>query len=219
MNKIIRGNTKVRKSVLLLSAAVIVAFGISMLISGCTGQTGSTGAAGPPGGGDLASINVTSFSIPTTSWVANGSPVITNYYFQSTFDSIADTKNVIVNVYFYDSVGHPNPTTWTALPYSRVDLFHNLYVLDTAKSDTVDELSYSWQQGSITINYSFLGPISSIQPKRSVFLYATAIPLAVMHKHPDINWKDPASVLALPQVQEALNKAKHTTESKAAAQR
>ncbi len=184
--------------------------GLSLFISGCTGPIGTSGSIGPPGGGDIASVNVTTFQIANNQWQSSGVGPGNYFYFQTTFDSISDPKNIIVEVYFNDSVGNQTNVYWTPLPYSKLDLFRTkTNVIDSTKSnDTVDELSYNWEQGSIMITYRFLNIATCIQPKRTVFLYATAIPVAVIKQHPGINWNDPKSVLSIPEVQAALKNAK-----------
>ncbi len=210
MNKTTGINHLKRTSVWLAGSFVLLAAAFTLFISGCTGSPGASGQAGPPGGGDFASVSVTTFAISATQWQGNGAPV-TSYSYSLSFDSIADSKNVVVNVYFNDSVNHPTPITWTAMPYSRLGLYSdsiNYFPSPKQNMDTVDELSYSWRQGSLKIIYSFLNIPICIQPKRSVYFYATAIPIAVIKRHPEINWNNPAAVRAIPEVQAAFNRTK-----------
>lgn len=201
--------TKARRKFQLAGFLVTIAAGFSFLLPGCTGNTGQPGAAGPPGAGNIAGVNIAMFTVSKGAWfVASGNP--TPYlFFPHAIDSINDLNNVIIEVYYNDST--KNGPIWTSVPSQGMQLFRKKNFRDTMRygTDTIDQLTYSWQPGAITVQYSFLGGLACIQPKRPVFFYVSVIPLKVIKMHPKTNWKDPYEVLNLPEMQAALNKAIH----------
>ncbi len=160
-------------SITILSAITLVSCEGPAGAAGAQGISGPTGAPGPQ-------PVIGNYTISDTAWVLSSS-VSNQYYYQLTDTAITDLSKDMINVF---AQGTTSPTAdYYPLPVTNI-LAAN------------DNLTYSYNQGTITFYYSnSAGAV--VQPTTPLQVKINVIAKAIVQQHPNVNYKDYHAVMAL----------------------
>ncbi len=155
---------------------------IAAIVASCS-KTGPTGPQGPSG---VANINTIDYTVTNWSDPSSNTTWIASYYDGDITNSDLDA----VEVYWSNAA-----SGWLALPV-------------TSLISTGDELSYGYDNNSITFSYytggSAVLPPSAYNGYGTIYFKVTVIHPAVQVKYPNTNWKNAAEVANIPEVHAAL---------------
>jgi hypothetical protein len=172
------------KNLTLLLALCAIAF--TACQKGDAGPAGATGPQGPQGSIGNANVIITEITVPPSHWISDGNG---GWDTSLTATGFTNINQDAINIY-----GSTDSAYFSALPYSGV----------TSGAPVVN---YSLFSNSILIQYEPQSGVPSIpQPTSKIFFDVVVIPKAVMHAHPNTNWRNANEVLQLPEVKAALRK-------------
>jgi hypothetical protein len=176
------------KTLKLLAACLVVALFISSCAKdgapGATGPAGPTGAAGSAGTNGVANITTTVFTVAPANWFIYAANI---FMVDESVPTLTDSINDAVIVTVSRTVA-PFAGEYFGLPMNNF-LASN------------DEIDYIYGLKHILIGYNFTSA-----PAQTLKIKVAVIPPAVMQRHPGVNWKNNLEAMAVPEVQQALNK-------------
>jgi len=174
---------KTVKLFMAFSAIVLLIWSCSKGDTGPAGPTGPTGGAGATGPSGVANISTTMLTILSSDWKIYAVNIDTvDRPVPALTDSIND--GVIVQV---SRTVAPFAGEWFGMPMSNF----------LASNDLID---YVYGNKRIMLGYNF-----SSAPAQTLKFKVTVIPPAILKQHPNVNPKNQAELLTLPEVQQALN--------------
>jgi hypothetical protein len=139
------------------------------LLSSC--QKGSTGPAGAAGANGVANISSTITSITPGSW---SNPGTGEYLVKVNNSALTSADQDGVEVFVSTSTG-----IYLGLPTTNI-------------LANGDQMEFAYQTGAVSLIY-----LNSSAPASTINMKVVVIPPAIMHQHPNTNWKNYNEVKAI----------------------
>jgi hypothetical protein len=177
-----------------LAALLAISVLYSCSKQGPTGPQGEQGVAGPAGPQGNANVSGQTFYITPSQWTfLNGqySVLLTDNALTSGIDSAGS-----VDVY----LSTDGANSWTPIPSIYIDTLNNpstAYWNDIYAIGSVT-VTWTWSNGRAVNNPNVTYGVNC-------FFKVVCIAPAIMKKHPNTNWRNPAEVAKLPEVKEVLS--------------
>jgi hypothetical protein len=149
---------------------------------------GCTGPQGPAGQNGVANITVSVVGVSLSAWTSN----VTYYEASTNAITIEQVNNDVAVSFSTSSIG-----PWQGMPLSNVFI-------------SGDQLAYSWTTNNIAFFYDYT---SLSNMPNTIYFNVSVIPLAIIKKYPNVNFKDANQVMQLPEWKAAMKVAKYVTTS------